>query len=345
MSKRVTSFDVAKKAGVSRSIVSAVINGTKGIGVSEEKRRLVLQAIKELNYQVDANARGMRTGRSYCIAAYDNFGSKFFLQILQGLKNVCAQEGYFILLHASGGEKKSRDELIDLYLQRRIDGIITKDSTSFVDQEWAREIRNAGIPYISVEGYPENNQVASVLTDYAEGIEMALNYLQDKELPVPIYVELYTGPAYKPNWGDRQRRNSYNNWMSIRGYDPRIVTRQDDSWSISRGWWIDWLQTQTLPITILANWSRGATNIYKAAHQLGLRIGKDLFVMAADNTEQVNEHLIPSLSAVEVPYTEMGEVAARRLLEYIEGSRDLSDTSSVVIPSKLIQRESTVYDA
>lgn len=341
MSKRVTSYDVAEKAGVSRSIVSAVINGTKGIGVSEEKRRLVLDAIKELNYQVDANARNMRTGRSHCIAAYDNFSSKFFLQILQGIKHVSSQEGYYILLHASGGDKKYRNELIDLYLQRRIDGIITKDSTSFSDPDWARELHHLSIPYISVEGYPENNQITSVLTDYAKGIEMALDYLQDRGHPTPMYIELYSAPAYNPNWGDRQRRLSYENWMSIRGLEPQVVSVQDDPWEACGAWWIEWLRSQPLPITVLSNWSRGATYIYRAAYHLGLRIGADLFVMASDNTEQINEHLVPSLSSVEVPYKEMGEIAARTLLEYIEGERKLSDTSSIIVPSRLIHREST----
>ncbi|TNJ67762.1 LacI family transcriptional regulator [Paenibacillus hemerocallicola] len=341
MKKRVTSFDVAERAGVSRSIVSAVINGTKGIGVSEEKRRIVLEAIKDLNYQVDANARGMRTGRSRCLAAYDNFESKFFLPILQGLKNVCTKEGYYILLYDSGDAEKDREGLVEMYLQRRIDGIITKDSTSFVDSDWAHEIHSRGVPYISVEGYPENNQVPSILMDYAGSIVMALDYLQERGTPPPLYIEMYTGPAYSPNWGDRQRRTSYENWMSIRGHKPQVVSVQDDSWEQCGARWVEWLRAQTLPITLLTNWSRGSINIYKAAYQLGLRVGKDLFVMAADNTEQVNEHLIPSLTAVEVPYEKMGELAAERMLEYIEGSRKLSDTSSITVSPKLMHREST----
>jgi LacI family transcriptional regulator len=318
-----------------------VINGTKGIGVSEEKRKIVLDAIKELNYQVDANARGMRTGKSRCLAAYDNFNSKFFMPILQGLKNVCTSEGYFILLYDTGNAEQDRQGLVDLYLQKRIDGIITKDSTSFFDPEWARTVRGKGVPYVSVEGFPENNQVPSILMDYAGSIVMALDYLQERGAPSPIYLELYDGPGYSPNWGDRQRRSSYENWMSIRGKAPQVVSRPLEGWEQCGSWWVEWLRGQSLPVTVLSNWSRGAIHMYKAAYQLGLRIGEDVLIMAADNTQQVNEYLIPSLSAVEVPYVKMGELAAERMLEYIEGGRDLSDTSSIVVPPQLIHREST----
>ena len=65
---RITSEDVAKHAGVSRSVVSAVINGTKGIRVGKEKREAVLKAIDELNYRVDVQARGLKLGHTNCIA-------------------------------------------------------------------------------------------------------------------------------------------------------------------------------------------------------------------------------------------------------------------------------------
>lgn len=341
MAKRVTSFDVAQRAGVSRSVVSAVLNGTVGIGVGEETRRKVLEAIKELNYQVDANARGMRTGRSRCLAAYDNFSNKFFLQILQGLKNVCTKEGYYILLYDSGNSEKDRQGLIDMYLQRRIDGIITKDSTSFADPEWAQAIRSSGVPYVSVEGYPENNQVPSILMDYAGSVVLALDYFQELGMSSPVYIEMYTGPGYSPNWGDRQRRQSYENWMSIRGLTPRTTSVEDVVWEECGAWWVEWLRAQTLPLAVLTNWSRGAVYLYKAAYELGLKIGVDLVVMAADNTEQINEYLVPSLSAVEVPYTKMGELAATRVLEYIEGTRPMSDTSSITLAPSLSEREST----
>jgi LacI family transcriptional regulator len=341
MKTRVTSFDVAKRAGVSRSVVSAILNNTPGIGYSEEKRLAVLKAIKELNYHVDALASGMRTGRSRCLAACDNLGNKFFLQMLIGMKETCTSAGYHVLMYGSGTTVNERNGLVQLYKQRRIDGIITKDSTSFSDPEWVKEIKLLGIPYISVEGYPEDDSIASVLMDYRLSMEMALAHIENHKLPPPVYVEIYSPPEYRPNWGDRKRRESYVQWMERRGLAPRIVEREHNRRECLDEWWTEWLRRQEKPLTVLSNWSCGARHLYRAAYRLGLRIGEDLFVMSADNTEQTNEYLIPSLSSVEVPYTEMGAAAAARLLEYIEGERDIADTSKIYVPPRLEQREST----
>lgn len=338
--QRVTSHDVARRAGVSRSIVSAVLNNTPGIGVSEQKRKLVLKTIEELNYQVDAHARGMRTGRSHCLAACDNFGNRFFMQILQGVKEICAQTGYHVLLYGSDASERDRNGLLDLYSQRRIDGILTKDSTSFADLSWIEEIRRHGIPYISVEGYPEHEHVPSVQMDYGQSIVLAMDYLRSREIPPPIYVEVYSTPEYNPNWGDRQRRRAYESWMDSHGYVPSVVVQRVDTSEALSDWWIEWIGSLPLPATLLVNWSKGARHVYRAAFRLGLRIGSDLFVMAADNTEQTNEFLTPSLTSVEVPYAEMGALAASALIDAVEGNKSMNDVGKRYVEPKLVIRES-----
>ncbi|CAG7614173.1 Ribose operon repressor [Paenibacillus solanacearum] len=338
--KRVTSFDVARRAGVSRSVVSAVLNHTPGIGVSEEKRRAVLKAIEELGYAVDVQAKGMRTGRSQCIAAYGDLQNPLFAQMLQGLQKVCGERGFYVLLCSAGAGGDSRDRLFELFQQRRIDGIVTKDTTGYCDEEWKREVLRLGIPYVSVEGYPENGEIASVQMDYAESIRMALGYAWTRTGLPPVYVEIYSRAEYTPNWGDRCRVQAYGDWMKERGLEPRLIRRKWKEWPQDRTWWLDLLRHDSHPKSMITNWSRASVAVYRAAYELRLRIGEDVRIMAADNTEQLNEGLVPSLSAVEVPYAEMGEAAGRRIIEYIEGARSLDDTERIWLPAKLMRRES-----
>ncbi|MEK8129341.1 LacI family DNA-binding transcriptional regulator [Paenibacillus filicis] len=338
MTKRVTSHDVAKRAGVSRGVVSAVINGTPGIRVSEEKRREVIKAIQELNYSVDAQARSMRTGRSGCIAAYGNLDNPFFLQVLQGAQRACTERGYHLLLYGYN-RQESKQALIQLYNQRRIDGLLTKDVTGFADEEWLASVRAAGLPYMSVEGYPEQEEVPSVLLDYGASMDLALDYLYGQTGLPPVYVELYSGSAYAPNWGDRNRRSAYEAWMERKGLVPAIWQQPDHDTDPQA--WDEWLGGLPLPSALLTNWSRGGFLIYQAARRLGLSIGKDLYVMAADNTMRANAYMVPPLSSVEIPYVEMGEAAAYRLLDMIEGNHPQA-ASKIWIPAVLEPRESTL---
>ena len=62
--KRITSSDVARAAGVSRATVSFVLNDKPGMRITEETRRRVLEAARELDYRPHASARSLAAGRS-----------------------------------------------------------------------------------------------------------------------------------------------------------------------------------------------------------------------------------------------------------------------------------------
>lgn len=339
MKKRVTSFDVAKRAGVSRAVVSAVLNDTPGIRISAEKRRAVLKAIEELNYSVDAQARGMRTGRSCCIAAYGDLHNPLLLQVLLGVQRACTARGYHLLLVGQDADPDGRKELLDLFRQRRIDGVITKDVTGYDNPAWVEQVRQAGLPYLSVEGYPENPDVVSVLMDYGESIRRALNFISLRAALPPVYLEVYDGVSYNPHWGDRMRRSAYEEWMRERGFVPVILQMSRQELDDEERW-DGVIRRIGRMAAILTNWFAGSVAVYRAAQRFGLVVGRDWFVMSADNTARANAYMVPSLSAVEVPYEEMGEAAVVRLLAMIEGGGETEQPNKLWIPARLVPRES-----
>ncbi|WP_274319544.1 LacI family DNA-binding transcriptional regulator [Paenibacillus qinlingensis] len=338
--KRVTSIDVARKAGVSRGVVSAVLNHTAGIRVSEEKRALVLQAIEELGYRVDVQARGMRLGRSQCFAAFGDMDNPLFLQMLQGFQKMCTTSGYHVLLYGSNGNESTRYELLEMFRERRIDGIVSKDPTQYADAAWAQAIHDNQVPYVSVDGYSENESVCSVLTDYKGSIQVALNTIWQRTQTTPVYVEVHHGASDTLNWGDLQRRAGYVEWIEAKRLTPQIISMPRHNNESQRDAWVHVLEKVERPASLVTNWSYGARQVYEACYHLNLRIGTDVHIMAADNTEQVNAYMIPPLSAVEVPYREMGNLAAERLLQYVEGNRKLQDTTTIMVPCQLVLRNS-----
>ncbi|NOU80514.1 LacI family DNA-binding transcriptional regulator [Paenibacillus sp. LMG 31459] len=341
--KRVTSFDVAKRAGVSRSVVSAVLNDTPGIGVGAETREAVLEAIRELNYHVDAGARSMKTGRSMTLAAFGDTRHPLFTRLLEGMQRECELSGYHILLCSPRhkGNANGRAELLELYHQRKIDGIVTLDHTSYHDEEWASRIGNAGIPYVSVEGYAEVPGVFSVLADYSGSVETALNYLLREgtpQQPGPVYAEVYHEHS-ADNWAERNRRDAYTGWCSAHGMKPIVIRLEEH-----HGDWTACLQRladsgpQHAPL--LVNWSSAIPDLYRAAHKLGLRIGEDVRIMAADNTIQGHRLSLPSLSCVEIPYVSMGEEAVRCLHMQMNGGMGAGQAEKIWLPAVLRAGES-----
>jgi LacI family transcriptional regulator len=336
--KRVTSHDVAERAGVSRSVVSAVLNGTQGIGVSRVKREAVLEAMRELNYHVDAQARGMKIGRSSCIAVYGDTSNALFLQLLEGVQQACAEKGYHVLLITQGVHEGTREGLVDLYLQRRIDGIISLDNTSYCDENWAKQIREHGIPFVSVEGYAEFAGVASVLADYHGSIVTALHYLEEKKGSVPIYLQFYTD-QFLDNWSERQRHNAYLEYCSAKGVESRIETfERDDEEAVFQ--FLEKRHKEGQSLMFLVNWVDGTISLYRAAARLGLTIGKDVHVMSGDNTYRVNRYLVPSLTVMEIPYKAMGVKAVNVLLKQMETERELRVLDKYWLSAELVSGES-----
>lgn len=342
--KRVTSFDVAKRAGVSRSVVSAVLNNTPGIGVGAETREAVLEAIRELNYHVDAGARSMKTGRSMTLAAFGDTRHPLFTRLLEGMQRECELSGYHILLCSPRhkGNANGRTELLELYHRRKIDGIVTLDHTSYGDLEWAGKLEAAGIPYVSVEGYAEVPGVYSVLADYSGSVETALNYLLREgsaQQYGPAYAEIYHGDS-ADNWAERNRRDAYTGWCKAHGLQPVIIQldEQQGDWA---GCLLQLAADNSRPYApLLVNWSSAIPDLYRAAHKLGLRIGEDVRIMAADNTIQGHRLSLPSLSCVEIPYVSMGEEAVRCLLKQMNGGMEKEQADKIWLPAILRAGES-----
>lgn len=335
--KRATSQDVAKAAGVSRAVVSAVLNGTPGIRVSAEKRQAVLAAIETLQYRVNAQARGMRTGRSRCIGAYGNLNNPLFLQVLQGAQQACTQMGHQLLLYGREGRGEEQEELLALYREGRIDGLITKDTTGYDDEVFADKIKASGLPFASVEGYPGRSDIVSILMDYEASIRMALEYMKLQTGLAPIYVCVHHGDPQRLNWGDQARLAAYRQWMEEQGLKPEIIPAclEDEEAS-----WVSLLRQLPKPAALLCSWFAGSARLYRAASRLELGVGRDIFVMSADNTAQASSYMVPTLSSIEVPYREMGAAAASRVIREAEGEVSPVEPTKLWLPPRLSPGES-----
>ena len=118
-----TMKDVAKEAGVSLGTVSKVING---IPVGEEYRKKVEQAIKELDYHLNAYARGLKSNRTNTIAVIlPTIAHPYFGLIAHCINSSLQKRGYRMLLCDTDYDNEKEQEMIRMAEQNKVDGIIT----------------------------------------------------------------------------------------------------------------------------------------------------------------------------------------------------------------------------
>lgn len=118
-----TMVDVAKRAGVSISTVSHVLNGTRN--VEPATRRKVLAAIEEIGYRQDALARAMRRSRSDSIGLIvSDAGEPAFAEMAHGVEQAAADNGLTLLLANSAEDANREHRAITALMNRRVDGLI-----------------------------------------------------------------------------------------------------------------------------------------------------------------------------------------------------------------------------
>ncbi len=163
---RVTSLQVAQRAGVSQSAVSRVF--TPGASVSEKTRTKVLTAAEALGYRPNILARAMITGKSRIIglvvAYLDN---QFYPEAVERLSVALQEQGYHILVFMASPTKGDVEDVMREIMDYQVDGIILASVS--MSSVLARRCRDQGIPVLLFNREQDDPSMSSVVTDNEKG--------------------------------------------------------------------------------------------------------------------------------------------------------------------------------
>ena len=142
---RVTSLQVALKAGVSQSAVSRVF--TPGASASVKTIEKVQKAATELGYRPNSLARAMVSGKSRVIGlvvAYLN--NQFYPEALENLSKKLQERGYHVLVFMASNSSDNIDTVVEGILDYQVDGIIAASVS--LSPELSNKCRKAGVPLV-----------------------------------------------------------------------------------------------------------------------------------------------------------------------------------------------------
>lgn len=173
---KTTRADVAKLAGVSVATVSYVLNGSRSM--SDKTRKLVLDAVEQLNYKPDMIARSMTKNETMQLSFMVNdVSNPFFSEIIRGFENAAIEHGYFVNI-CTGNEKVNA--YFDNYLARRIDGVFIAAMPHKFDIRKLYALTDSGIRIlVSGNADIDMKKVNSIENDYLSAMDRAVKYLYD----------------------------------------------------------------------------------------------------------------------------------------------------------------------
>jgi LacI family transcriptional regulator len=173
--RRPTMRDVADRAGVSFKTVSRVVN--EEAGVSTELVARVAGAISELGYRPDDGARRLRQGGSSQVIGFVlvDVANPFFSSILRGIEEVARRQGYLVLSGSTDGDVEREHQLIETFIDRRVDGLIVVPSDSAGGPLFGEIARGTPVVFLDLE--PEDAAVDLIRTDHLGGATIATKHL------------------------------------------------------------------------------------------------------------------------------------------------------------------------
>lgn len=336
--RRITSSDVAKHAGVSRTTVSFVLNGVTTANISEETRERVLAAATELGYVPDAAAQALARGRAQTVGIVFTRpeplpdGGFMRYHIVEGLMAVARQHGMGVLV-----DSVPPAEVADTYRQlartRRIDGLIVSDTR--VNDRALRELIHDGFPII-VLGLLPHLKVSTLEFDNRGGARQAVKHLIDqghRRIGVILYAPReFTGAA--------ERLLGYQDALAAAGipFDEALVRYGNYSPSSGYNAALSLLEKAEPPTAIFVASDEVAIGALAAIHAQGLRVPEQMAIVGFDDNP-LARFTTPALTTVRLPFEEMGRQAARMLIERILDPG--APLRQVLLPTELLVRASS----
>jgi DNA-binding LacI/PurR family transcriptional regulator len=277
MTKRKTSIDVARRAGVSQSTVSRVFS-TRSPNVSEETRRRVLEAAESLNYQPNAIARMMSTQRSNIIGiVMANITSPFYPYVLEKFLLKLQQNDRQVLLFTASPDQDV-DDLLPLILQHRVDALIV--TSAMVSSEMVEQCSQSGLPVILFNRYILNSPVSAVCADNLEGGRKIANLLLDTGHRRLAYI---AGTFNTSTNTDREY--GFTEALKARGYDYDQWKRAQGEYTYESGYAaaVELLGSDQRPDGIFCANDIMALGAMDAARKLGVAVPDQVSIIGFDD--------------------------------------------------------------
>ena len=339
---RVTSFDVARRAGVSRTTVSFVLNGIVDSKISEKTKARVRKAARELAYVPNAAAKALvrrRTeniGLVYTRSYHHMATNAFFLRLMDGLMQFVHERGLRLVIDSIDGRPADTNPL-HLARAKHIDGLILLEPKK--DDPQLAALARERFPVVLI-GTAPGVGVCSIDIDNTDAARQAVAYLVaqgHRRIACITNAPLSFTAASARLAGYRQALRD----AGIR-YDPSLVGigrfHPESGYQAMK----TLLRARTPPTAVFVASDTVALGSVRAIHERRLRIPEDIAVFGFDNIVE-SRYTSPPLSTVSFPVEEHGKRSGELLLEVM--ATGVTAARHMTTPVELVIRESTTNRA
>ncbi len=337
--KKITIEDVARRAGVSKGTVSAVINAKNT--VKPATRDHILAVMKELNFRPKGVARNLKNGnqeKSIGIIIKD-LNYSFYTSIATGAKDYANSKGYSVIITSSENDHESEKKFSHLFSTKDIKGtIIAPIVEGAAEIEHLFKLKMINYPFVLLEDV-KGIQANVVAIDNIKAIKKAVKYLIQNGHTKIVH---FAGPAQSSHTQERIEGFRHAFSESTLVFNKDMIVPIGSTYEDSFGKTIEYfknLRREDYPTAIVCFNDQQALAVMTALKSLQIKVPEDISLIGNDDIYYAQIYPVP-LTTIRAPQKEIGMRAAEILIRNIESST-LLPNEKVVLETEFIIREST----
>jgi DNA-binding LacI/PurR family transcriptional regulator len=330
MSKtKVTSFEVAARAGVSQSAVSRVF--TPGASASKKTVEKVRKAADELGYRPNVLARAMVSGKSRIIGLVVSYlDNQFYPVALEALSNALQAQGYHILIFTAPNSVDGVEAVVQDLMDYQVDGIIAASVS--MTSGLADRARDAGIPIVLFNRGQEGDGFSCVTSTNLAGGRKVAEFLLAGGHKRIAHIAGWQGSST-----GRDRQAGFVETLQQAGMEPFALIDGMYKRPVAMECARQLIQGDTIPDAIFVGNDHMAFAVMDALREAGITVGQDISIVGYDDVPLAGWASY-DLTTVRQPVNRMVDSTVELLMSQM--ANDAPEPGWIEIDGELILRSS-----
>lgn len=335
--KEVTIYDIAQKLELSSATVSRGLQDHPAINKNTRKR--IQETARELGYRHNNFASNLRKQKTNTIGVLvHELNSNFITSVLAGIEKVTTEAGYdLIIAHSSESSVKEASNAVNLF-HKRVDGLIASLAFDTADLSHYALFEEKGIPVIFFDRVEEKGESTKVIIDNYKCGYQATQHLIEQGCK---RIVLVTASLKRNVYAQRHKGYADALYDNNIPFNKKYVLIKDLSEQCGVEAAMEILKMNPLPDGAFITNDFSAAVCMQTLKEHGVRIPEDIAIIGFNN-DAIGKIIEPQLSTIDYPGIDMGEIAARNLINHLKGLSNIKHTNTIVIRSNLIIRGSSL---
>lgn len=334
--KEVTIYDIARKLNISIATVSRALKDDPV--VSKKTKKKISDLATEMGYRSNNFARNLRNQKTNTIGVIvPRLNSYFMSTVIAGIESVANNEGYNLIISQSSESAEKETASAKTMFNNRVDGLLVSLAYDTENISHFDSFIKKKVPVIFFDRVAEHQNFTNVLIDNRRAAYEATTHLIEQGCKKIVHITA------------TPKRNVYIS--RLQGFkqaltDHKIKLEEQDviisnlSQEAGASAANEILAMNPRPDGIFVANDNCAVGCMLALKHAGIRIPQDIAFVGFNN-DPVSKVVEPNLTTINYPGYEMGEVAARNLINHLNGKATINSTNTILLRSELVIRDSS----